>query len=168
MSMDLFGINNRNEYYTNHYFASTFESNAADTIKAWREAAQGTELRTPWALLRDAGKRYFLIRSRQERRHGSGAYEDAVTQIAQGILGALGYDVASAKPELEEIPGNPGKVPVVLEVNKDNGAPLLWTVLVSPGTEELAVRNNSEEDASDLMGYIPIAADLRPDHEIPF
>ena len=31
-----------------------------------------------------------------------------MTQIAQEILGALGYDVASAKPELEEIPGNPG------------------------------------------------------------
>ena len=64
MSMDLTGIKNRNEYYTNHYFASIFEENAADTIKRWREAAQGTDQRTPWALLRDAGKRYFLIRGR--------------------------------------------------------------------------------------------------------
>ena len=70
MSMDLTGIRNRNEYYTNHYFASIFEENASDTIKRWREAAQGTEQRTPWALLRDAGKRYFLIRGRQERRRG--------------------------------------------------------------------------------------------------
>ena len=36
MSMDLTGIRNRNEYYTNHYFASIFEENAADTIRAWR------------------------------------------------------------------------------------------------------------------------------------
>ena len=64
MSMDLTGIRNRNEYYTNHYFASIFEENAADTIRAWREAAQGTDQRTPWALLRDAGKRYFLTRGR--------------------------------------------------------------------------------------------------------
>ena len=49
MSMDLTGIRNRNEYYTNHYFASIFEENAADTIRAWREAAQGTDQRTPWA-----------------------------------------------------------------------------------------------------------------------
>ena len=123
MSMDLTGIQNRNEYYTNHYFASTFEGNAADTIKGWREAAQGTDVRTPWALLRDAGKQYFQIRNRQERRRGAGAYEDAVTKIAQGLLTALGFDAATAKPELEEIPGNPAKVPVTLEVNKENGAP---------------------------------------------
>ena len=33
MSMDLNGINNQNEYYTNHYFASVFEENAQDTLK---------------------------------------------------------------------------------------------------------------------------------------
>ena len=43
MSMDLTGIYNRNEYYTNHYFASIFEENASAAIKAWRDAAQGTE-----------------------------------------------------------------------------------------------------------------------------
>ena len=168
MSMDLTGIQNRNEYYTNHYFASTFESNAADTIKAWREAAQGTNARTPWALLRDAGKQYFLIRNRQERRRGSSAYEDAVTKIAQELLAALGYDAASAQPELEEIPGNPAKVPVVLEVNKENGAPLLWTILVSPDSDQVTVGSEEESEASDLMGYMPFASDLRPDHNKPF
>ena len=39
MSMDLNGINNQNEYYTNHYFASVFEENAQDTLKRWREQA---------------------------------------------------------------------------------------------------------------------------------
>ncbi len=168
MSMDLTGIQNRNEYYTNHYFASTFESNAADTIKAWREIAQGTDVRTPWALLRDAGKQYFQIRNRQERRRGSGAYEDAVTKIVQELLAALGYDAAAAIPELEEIPGNPAKVPVALEVNKENGAPLLWTILVSPDSDQAAVDNDEVSDASDLMGYAPFAADLRFDHNKPF
>ena len=32
MSMDFTGINNFNEYYTQHYFASIFEENAAETI----------------------------------------------------------------------------------------------------------------------------------------
>lgn len=167
MSMDLTGIQNRNEYYTNHYFASTFESNASDTIKAWREAAQGTEQRTPWARLRDAGKQYFQIRSRLERRRGSNAYANAVTQIAQDLLSSLGYDVADARPELEELPGIPEKVPVSLEVNKENGAPLLWAILVSPTAEQTA-GDGEETDASDLMGYIPFAADLRGDREKPF
>jgi hypothetical protein len=167
MSMDLTGIQNRNEYYTNHYFASTFESNAADTIKTWREAAQGTELRTPWALLRDAGKRYFLIRSRQERRRGGDAYREAVTQIARELLASLGFDVNAAAPELEELPNNGGKVPVALEVNKENGAPLLWTIPVAP-MEDAATGGEDETDASDLMDYAPFAADLRADQVEPF
>lgn len=168
MSMDLTGIWNRNEYYTNHYFASIFEENAADTIRAWREAAQGTELRTPWALLRDTGKRYFLTRGRQERRRGESAYAEAVTKIARDLLTSLGYDVFSTKPELEEIP-NVGKVPVALEISKENGAPLLWTILTTPtDSADLVIANDDETDASDILGYVPMAADLRPGLETPF
>ena len=168
MSMDLTGIRNRNEYYTNHYFASIFEENAADTIRAWREAAQGTDQRTPWALLRDAGKRYFLTRGRQERRRGETAYTEAVSEIARDLLGALGYDAVSAKPELEEIP-NVGKVPVALEISKDNGAPLLWTILTTPtDSADLVIANDDETDASDILGYVPMAADLRSGLVTPF
>ncbi len=169
MSMDLTGIYNRNEYYTNHYFASIFEENAADTIRSWREAAQETDQRTPWALLREAGKRYFILRSRQERRHGDEAYENMVTQIAQDLLSALGYQIADAKPELIEIHGIPGKVPIAFEVSKSNGAPLLWTILVSPKWEaEMALESVEDSDASDIMGYAPFEADLRPNHDRPF
>lgn len=168
MSMDLTGIRNRNEYYTNHYFASIFEENAADTIRAWREAAQGTDQRTPWALLRDAGKRYFLTRGRQERRRGETAYTEAVSEIARDLLTSLGYDVLSAKPELEEIP-NVGKVPVALEISKENGAPLLWAILTAPtDSADLVIANDDETDASDILGYVPMAVDLRPSLERPF
>ena len=168
MSMDLTGINNRNEYYTNHYFASIFEENAADTIKKWREAAQGTDQRTPWALLREAGKRYFMIRGRQERRHGDEAYEEAVTLIARDLLTALGYETDSAKPSLVELAA-PGKAPVALEVSKENGAPLLWAITTCPKWEEEIWGDNDEaSDAAEILSYVPFEADLRPDQEKPF
>jgi len=168
MSMDLTGINNRNEYYTNHYFASIFEENAADTIKKWREAAQGTDQRTPWALLREAGKRYFMIRGRRERRHGDEAYEEAVTLIARDLLTALGYETDSAKPSLVELAA-PGKVPVALEVSKENGAPLLWAITTCPKWEEEIWGDNDEaSDAAEILSYVPFEADLRPDQEKPF
>ncbi len=167
--MDLTGIRNRNEYYTNHYCASTFESNVSDTITAWREAAQGSVLRTPWALLRDAGKQYFMIRNRQERHRGGDAYEKAVIRIARDLLGALDYDAVSAKPELEELPGTPEKVPVTLEINKANGAPLLWVILAAPEREEKKISDKDEEaDVSDILGYVSFAADLRLEREKPF
>ena len=168
MSMDLTGINNRNEYYTNHYFASIFEENAADTIKKWREAAQGTDQRPPWALLREAGKRYFMIRGRQERRHGDEAYEEAVTLIARDLLTALGYETDSAKPSLVELAA-PGKVPVALEISKENGAPLLWAITTCPKWEEEIWGDNDEaSDAAEILSYVPFEADLRPDQEKPF
>ena len=168
MSMDLTGINNRNEYYTNHYFASIFEENAADTIKKWREAAQGTDQKTPWALLREAGKRYFMIRGRQERRHCDEAYEEAVTLIARDLLTALGYETDSAKPSLVELAA-PGKVPIALEVSKENGAPLLWAITTCPKWEEEIWGDNDEaSDAAEILSYVPFEADLRPEQEKPF
>ena len=53
MSMDLTGITNKNEYYTNHYFSTVFEENAGETISAWNAASrESEEVRTPWSLLR--------------------------------------------------------------------------------------------------------------------
>ena len=43
MSMDLTGITNQNEYYTNHYLASIFEENAGATISAWRAEAKTSD-----------------------------------------------------------------------------------------------------------------------------
>ncbi|MDR1642398.1 MAG: class I SAM-dependent DNA methyltransferase, partial [Clostridiales bacterium] len=40
--MDLTGITNCNEYFSNHYLASIFEENAKDTISAWRDASRSS------------------------------------------------------------------------------------------------------------------------------
>ena len=40
MSMDLTGITNKNEYYTNHYFSTVFEENTSATINGWNAAAR--------------------------------------------------------------------------------------------------------------------------------
>jgi len=53
MSMDLTGITNKNEYYTNHYFSTVFEENTGAAISGWNAAAkESEEVRTPWSLLR--------------------------------------------------------------------------------------------------------------------
>ena len=40
MSMDLTGIVNKNEYFTNHYFSTVFEENASATISGWNVLAR--------------------------------------------------------------------------------------------------------------------------------
>ncbi len=68
MSMDLTGITNKNEYYTNHYFATVFEENAGDKLSEWNNLSNENEdYRTPWALLRQAVRQYYPIHDRYVR-----------------------------------------------------------------------------------------------------
>lgn len=137
MSMNLTGITNQNEYYTNHYFSSIFEENASETISAWRaEAKESEEIRTPWALLRDVARQYYLVHDRFLRSKFDTQTLVNIRTLADMYLKALGYP--EAKPEWIEI-DDTLKVPVYLELTKANGAPALWMLLATSDDKEAAI-----------------------------
>ena len=137
--MDLTGITNQNEYYTNHYFASIFEENASGTISSWRTAAKDSEeFKTPWALLRDTAKQYYPLHDRYLRSKFDTQVLVNIRVLADGYLKALGYP--KAKPEWIEI-DNTLKVPVYLEIKKANGAPALWVLLAASEDKDAGVLN---------------------------
>ena len=126
MAMDLHGILNQNEYYTNHYFTTIFEENATDTISNWRQTSKDSGAATPWAAFRDTSKNYYRIREKYlQLRNEEGSRELIESQAAEYIA-ALGYgEPDSINIELnDEI-----TVPVFHEERKTNGAPLLWVLL---------------------------------------
>ena len=137
MSMDLTGITNQNEYYTNHYFSSIFEENASDTISKWRaEAKDSNEIRTPWALLRDAARQYYPIHDRFLRSKFDTQTLANIRTLADVYLSALGYP--EARPEWIDIDEST-KVPVYLELKKPNGVPALWVLLATSEDREAAI-----------------------------
>lgn len=137
MSMDLTGITNQNEYYTNHYFSSIFEENASETISAWRaEAKESEEIRTPWALLRDVARQYYPVHDRFLRSKFDTQTLMNIRMLADMYLKALGYP--EAKPEWIEI-DDTLKAPVYLELTKANGAPALWILLAASDDKEAAI-----------------------------
>lgn len=139
MSMDLTGINNINEYYTNHYFASVFEENAADTLSAWRASAkESEELRTPWSLLRDCARQYYVLHDKSIRARSGVQMLPSVVEMADSVLSALGFGEAS--PITVPVVDNVETYPYI-EVKKHGGAPLLWVLLST----------NAEDDDSGLM-----------------
>ena len=141
MAMDLRGINNYNEYYTNHYFSSVFEENAAETISAWRAAAKDEEeTRTPWSLLRDCGRLFSTIHDRYQRVRSDAQVWPMIKDLADSYLGALGYPAPS--PFIANI-GDEALMPVYLEMKKANGAPLMWVLLA----------HSAEREADMLSGY---------------
>ena len=128
--MDLTGIRNQNEYYTNHYFSSVFEQNAMDTIKQWREEAAASEERAPFDKLKTVAGRYFTLLDQASRlpRKNDIRVGIQITQLAGLVLGALGYDFAPDR--VRQYTTEDGEeLPIAMEVTKPNGAPLLWAFL---------------------------------------
>ena len=152
MSIDLTGITNKNEYYTNHYFSTIFEENADEAITAWAQAAKSSEeIRTPWAQLRQNARQFYPLHD----RYAGGALNlqllAAIRTMADRYLASLGYPEAA--PELVPVDASLS-VPVYLEMKKSNGAPLLWVMLSASRESDAGILesnvfdgNIAEEDA---------------------
>lgn len=124
--MDLHGILNQNEYYTNHYFTTIFEENAGDTISSWRQVAKEDGTKTPWASFRDTGKTYYRSRERYLQLKNKAIKCKLIEDQAIEFIAALGY----GEPHSENIDFNEEvTIPVFHEEKKPNGAPLLWIML---------------------------------------
>lgn len=141
MEMILTGIENKNEYYTNHYFTSIFQDNVEDTIKKWKQKEKQEEFQLPWKKLRDVRTQYYNIRDRYLRSKNEEVSKPMVQELAILYLKALGYE--SINSVSEEV-ADGLNVPIFHEVTKANGAPLLWAFLSVA----------AERDDDILQGYI--------------
>ena len=151
MSMDLTGITNKNEYYTNHYFSTVFEENAGATISSWNAAAkESEEIRTPWSLLRQNARQYYMAHDKFVRSSVNLQVLANIKALADSYLKSLGYP--EAKPEVVTVDDSLS-VPVYLEMTKSNGAPLLWVLLSAP----------KESDASIMESFVFRADDVDDD-----
>lgn len=148
MSMDLTGITNKNEYYTNHYFATVFEENAGDTIKAWNAAArEAEEVRTPWSMLRRNAAKYYAAHDRFMRSSVTMQSLCDIQEMADMYLTSLGYP--EADPQTIQI-DDTTTVPVYMELSKQNGAPQLWVVLMASMETDAAILESCVFDVSQM------------------
>ncbi|MCI8895782.1 MAG: class I SAM-dependent DNA methyltransferase [Lachnospiraceae bacterium] len=137
MSMDLTGITNVNEYYTNHYLSSIFEENAAGRLSAWRaEAKESEEVRTPWSHLRDHARTYYAMYDRYLRAHFDMQTLANIQVLADEYLKSLGYPEAA--PQRVMVDGEL-EIPVYLEQVKPNGAPELWVLLAASEDKDAGI-----------------------------
>ena len=156
MSIDLIGITNKNEYYTNHYFSTVFEENTSATISGWNAAArESEEIRTPWSLLRQNARQYYTAHDKFVRSSINLQVLANIKSLADSYLKSLGYP--EAKPEVVTVDDSLS-VPVYLEMTKSNGAPLLWVLLsASKETDAGIMENyifNADEVDDDATGML--------------
>ena len=151
MSMDLTGIVNKNEYFTNHYFSTVFEENASATISGWNaEARESEESRTPWSLLRQNARQYYTAHDKFVRSSVNLQVLANIKALAGSYLKSLGYP--EAKPEVVTVDDSLS-IPVYLEMTKSNGAPVLWVLLSA----------SKESDAGIMESFVFNADDVNED-----
>lgn len=154
MTMDLTGINNRNEYYTNHYFSWIFADNAQETITDWRVRSRDSNFQTPWSRLREVSRRYYVLREQYQRQSNPLAKSQIVCELGNLILDALDYPQArelSLRDVKDEL-----QVPVYLEVTKPNGAPLLWVMLSASMEDDGDILHDTLDPFSESNNMEPI------------
>ena len=159
MTMDLTGINNRNEYYTNHYFSWIFADNAQETITDWRVRSRESNFKTPWSRP-EVSRRYYVLREQYQRQSNPLAKSQIVCELGNLILDALDYPQArelSLRDVKDEL-----QVPVYLEVTKPNGAPLLWVMLSASMEDDGDILHDTLDPFSESNNMEPILHD----HEI--
>lgn len=156
MSIDLTGITNKNEYYTNHYFSTVFEENASETVSGWNAAAkEQEEIRTPWSLLRQNARQYYAAHDRFVRSSVNMQTLTNIRTLADSYLNSLGYPEANS--EVISI-DDTTSVPVYLEITKNNGAPLLWVMLTASKEADAGIMEsfvyNADYVDEDALGSI--------------
>lgn len=145
MSMDLTGITNQNEYYTNHYFEAIFEENAKETLSNWcKEAKESEEIKAPWSLLRENAKQFYVAHDKYEHSKFDLQILNSIKDMADLYLNSLGY--SEAKPEKIELDDGTS-VPLYLEVKKANGAPFLWVMLAASKDKDNGILQSNCFDA---------------------
>lgn len=148
MSIDLIGITNKNEYYTNHYFTTMFEENTSATISGWNAASrESEEIRTPWSLLRQNAKQYYTAHDKFVRSSVNLQILANIRTLADSYLKSLGYP--EGKPEVIMV-GDSLSVPVYLEMTKNNGAPLLWVLLSASKETDAGIMESFVFNADDV------------------
>ncbi|WP_449550723.1 Eco57I restriction-modification methylase domain-containing protein [Lelliottia amnigena] len=138
--MALVGINNENEFYSNHYLGEVFTSDIRDVLEPWNEqenAAREVEraarekgedftpgYRAPWNQLNSLATAFFRQLAEQEKQRQ--IPQRLVDQRSrwQPLMQGLGYELNPQIQVLED--GSP--LPVLARYNSVDGSPWLWIV----------------------------------------
>lgn len=142
MAIDLTGILSVNEYYTHHYLNTILEEDIKDIVKKFKEESDEKEERTPWSKLKELSKKYYTLNEKMNREKNLQTRYKLQYEFIVNLYQTLGYDI-NQNVEYIKVKNNIS-VPVLHEVRKANGAPLLWIIeSIDEYNEEQELLHNS-------------------------
>jgi len=132
MAADLTGIISENEFFTGHYLAALIEGDMRGTIAEWKKREAETDWKTPWSRLASLSGGFFDLRNRMSRMREEKERVEAQRRFLEAFLSALGYVPGLRIRELNDRT----TVPVLAEVTRPSGEPLLWCIDVCAADEQ--------------------------------
>jgi hypothetical protein len=172
--MDLSGITNHNEYYSQHYLLALLEGDLKDVLARWEQTASenpdSEAHRPPPAKLRSLSSRYFRLHNRLSRLREPETRLAEQTRWLADWLTALGYTTQSTWRTL-----TPGglRIPILASVDKPSGAPLLWVLpglspADEPDQDPLTLTVDDAQYNGDPGKNDPRESLLHPDKDTPW
>ncbi len=123
MALDLSGIVNVGEFFSQHYLEALLESDLKQTFGAWSQAEKDGGPKAPPKRLAALAERYFKAVSRATGEGDSAVRLELAQDFHAHLLDALGYTRAPAVEPL----GDDSAVPVALSITQQQ-RPYLWVV----------------------------------------
>jgi len=123
--MNLVGITNENEFYTNHYLSEIFEKDTSDQISSWQDKEnQDENYKTPFKRLRGIGPSYLELLKELNKK--SSKTEDKIKaqrEFMRAFLDIFDYEYKQESIEIDEF-----SVSLLSKVTKSDGLPYLYIV----------------------------------------
>jgi len=119
--MDLTGIYNDNEFYTEHYLSELFGDDIKDVLKAWRDEAE-TESQTPYKRLEALNRPFFELHNNLSK-YKNGQRIEELRSFYKEQLKVLGYEFDQ---QLKQGADNV-YLPVASEIEQ-HGRPSCWVL----------------------------------------
>ena len=123
--MNLVGIINENEFYTNHYLSEIFENDIKGQITSWQERENESETyATPFKKLRGIGPKYIELLKELDKKSNKTEEKLAASRaFYKTFFDIFGYEFNYETKELDEL-----SIPLIGKVDKNDGMPYLWIV----------------------------------------
>ncbi|MGB6301190.1 MAG: N-6 DNA methylase [Rivularia sp. (in: cyanobacteria)] len=129
----LTGIINENEFYSHHYLDAILKDDIKNIAKTWKDNAAENNTKSPPEQLGGLTKDYFYLRSQFNQEKDNSQRLELHQQWLSEFFGVLGYEINPSTIVLDD-----GEtLPLICQINKSNGLPLLWILEAVPETNEI-------------------------------
>jgi hypothetical protein len=140
MALDLTGINNHSEYYSHHYLLALLEGDLKEVVGRWDQVSSehpdAEAHRPPPARLRSLIPAYFRLLNRLGRQHDAAARAEEQGRWLMEFLTVLGYE---PKRDWRTADKDDLRLPLLAEIRRASGAPLLWVLPALPPADDLSL-----------------------------